>query len=322
MNVLITGANGFVGRQLVRTLAAQGHAVSAATRFPMAPLPGATRMLAVGDLDAMTNWHDCVRQCDAVVHLAARAHRGEPTNAAALAEFTRINVEASARLLDAALAAGVKRFVLLSSCKVYGETCARDESGQPVAFTAHTPLAPTGPYGETKMRAETQWLRETGHAGASLTILRPPLIYGPGHKGNLRALMRAVAGGWPLPLAAVRNQRSFLYVGNLCEAIALALARAPAGVQRAYPLSDCTLSTPELIRALAAGLGRPARLWPWPVALLRLVGRLVGRQAAVARLCDSLLVGNAEITRDLDWRPTTGLEAAMRITGDWFKEAR
>lgn len=321
MNVLITGANGFVGQHLAKTLAARGHAVIAATRIPVSPLPGATRMLAAGELDAGTNWRECVRHCEAVVHLAARAHRGEPTDPVARAEFTRINVEGSARLLDAALAAGVRRFVLLSSSKVYGETGARDEAGEPLAFTARTPLAPVGPYGETKLQAETLWLRESARAGASLTILRPPLIYGPGQKGNLLALMRAIAGGWPLPLAAVRNRRSFLYVGNLCEAIALALARAPAGVQRAYPLSDCELSTPELIRALAAGLGRPARLWPLPVTLLRLTGRLLGRQAAVSRLCDSLLVGNTEFSRDLDWQPTTGLEAAMRLTGDWFRAA-
>ena len=322
MRVLVTGANGFVGQHLVPALAAQGHEVVAAVRTGGAALPGAALTLAVGELDGATRWREALAGCEALVHLAARAHRGEPTDAAAVAEFSRINVDGSANLLTQAMAAGLRRFVLLSSCKVYGEVAARDADGRPMPFTATTALAPAGPYGVTKARAEALWLQATALAGASLTILRPPLIYGPGHKGNLRALMRALAGGWPLPLAAVRNSRSFLYVGNLCDAIGQALRLAPAGVQRAYPVSDIDLSTPALIDALAAGLGRRARLWPIPVTMLRLAGRLTGRETAVARLCDSLLVGRAEIMRELAWQPAVGLDAAMQLTGDWFKAQR
>jgi len=319
MRVLVTGANGFVGQHLVMALAAAGHEAVAAVRSAGAPVPGAARRLPVGELDGTTDWRAALSGCDALVHLAARAHRGEPTDAAAVAEFTRINVDGSANLLRQALTAGVSRFVLLSSCKVYGELAARDATGRPMPFSASTVLAPAGPYGATKAQAEAHWLKAAAIAGASLTILRPPLIYGPGQKGNLAALSRAIARGWPLPLAAINNRRSFLFVGNLCDAILRALTHVPAGVQRAYPLSDIDLSTPALIHALAAGLGRPARLWTMPLPVLRLAGRLAGREAAVARLCDSLLVGRAEITADLQWQPAVGLAAAMQITGDWFK---
>jgi nucleoside-diphosphate-sugar epimerase len=166
--------------------------------------------------------------------------------------------------------------VFLSSCKVYGEQALRDVGGNPLPFERHSPLRPTGPYGETKLAAEMRLTTLYEKANAALTILRPPLIYGPGNKANLLALMRAIARGWPLPLGAITNRRSLLFVGNLADAIGLALLRDAAGV-RAYPLSDIELATPDLVRALAAGMGRRARLLPLPTPCLKLARRALGK---------------------------------------------
>ncbi|MSQ68998.1 MAG: NAD-dependent epimerase/dehydratase family protein [Gammaproteobacteria bacterium] len=317
MRVLITGANGFVGTHLCPLLAARGHEVIAAVRAPGVTVVGASRTLAVGDIHALTDWRAAVAGCAGVIHLAARAHRGEPSNAAARQAFKRINLAGSAGLIAAALEAGIGRCVFLSSSKVYGERSPLDANGLPQAFQADSPLQPSGPYGESKAGAEAVLAARCGASNTPLIILRPPLVYGPGHKANLLALMQAIARGWPLPLAAIHNQRSLIYVGNLVTALALALESTTTGT-RYYPLSDVELSTPDLVRALARGLQRPARLVPVPTALLRLAGMLTGRRAAIARLTDSLLIGRAEISRDLGWSAGTSLRDAMRLTGEWF----
>ena len=317
MRVLVTGAAGFVGQHVVAHLAAQGHHVVAATRTGVEEITGAEQVVGVGTIDANTDWRPVLTACEAVVHLAARAHRGEATTPAAVQAFHATNVAGSSCLAEAALAAGIRRMVFLSSCKVYGEQALRDAGGNPLPFDRHSPLLPTGPYGATKLAAEMQLTTLYEKANAALTILRPPLIYGPGNKANLLALMRAIARAWPLPLGAIANRRSLLFVGNLADAIGLALLRDAAGV-RAYPLSDIELSTPDLVRALAAGMGRRARLLPVPTPCLNLAGRALGKASAVARLTDSLLVGSAELRAELGWQPQTSLTAAMRLTGEWF----
>lgn len=315
MRVLVTGAAGFVGQHVVAHLAAQGHRVVAATRTGVDVLPGAERVIGVGTIDDKTDWRAALTACEAVVHLAARAHRGEATTPAAVQAFYATNVLGSQRLAEAALAADVRRMVFLSSCKVYGEQALRDADGNLLPFDRHSPLRPTGPYGDTKLAAENRLTTLYTEAKAALTILRPPLIYGSGNKANLLALMRAIARGWPLPLGGIANRRSLLFVGNLAEAIGLALS-CDAACARVYPLSDVDLATPDLVRALATGMGRRARLLPVPTPYLRLAGRALGKASAVARLTDSLLVGSAEIRAELGWQPQTSLTAAMRLTGE------
>ena len=318
MRVLVTGASGFVGRRVCALLAESGSEVIAATRATAAPVAGATRTLALGEIGPATNWQPALAGCDALVHLAARTHRGE--DATMRDDFFRINVEGTRGLVDAALAAGVRRVVFVSSAKVYGESSPPDAQGRPHAFTATDVPRPAGPYGASKLAAEELLRGRCETAQAALTILRPPLVYGPGNKANLLALMRAIERGVPLPLGSIRNARSLVFVDHLAELIVAALAQA-AGT-RLYPVADVELSTPALIEALAAGLRKPARLLPCPVALLSLAGRLTGRTAAVARLTGSFVLEHARVADELGWRPRYSVADAMRLTGDWYRSAR
>ena len=316
MRIAVTGASGFIGSRLCERLVAAGEEVIAIRRglLPGGPAPGRLRQVAVGDLGADTEFTPALAGCDAVVHLAARAHRGEGLDAASVAAFQRVNVQATAALIAQAAGAGVARFVFMSSCKVHGECSVSEPGGRPHAFSPADPPAPAGPYGATKRAAEQHLVARCEAAGIALTILRPPLVYGPGVGGNLQRLMTAIVRGWPLPLASIRNLRSLVYLDHLIDAVFLAL-RAPGAAPRTYTLADCALSTPDLVRALAAALGRRAWLVPCPVPVLRAAGWLGGRSAAVSRLVDSLVLDSRAIERELGWRPAMPLAAAMAEVG-------
>jgi nucleoside-diphosphate-sugar epimerase len=281
MRVVVTGAGGFIGQALVPALRARGHQVVALDRA------------AVGDIASFTGWPTQLAGCDAVVHLAALAHaRGvDETNLRA------VNVDAALALGKAAAAAGA-RMLQISSVKVLGE----ETPQRP--FDDTTPLAPQDAYARAKAEAETA-LRAV--PGLSLTVLRPPLVYGPGVKANFLALLRAVASGWPLPLASIRNRRSLVYVGNLADA-AVRCIESPLAVGKTYGVTDgAPLSTPDLCRALGAALGRPARLFAWPPGLL-----------PVKKMSDSLVVDDSALRRDLAWIPPYSAEEGMRRTAGWF----
>jgi nucleoside-diphosphate-sugar epimerase len=219
---------------------------------------------------------------DAVVHLANIAHVSANPR-----ELHRVNVEGTLARAQAAAAAGARRFVYLSSAKA---------------------AEPADAYGHAKRIAE-QGLIAT--AGLEPVILRPPLVYGPRVKANFLALLRAIDRGWPLPLASVRNRRSLVFVGNLCDAILRCLADAPSG--RIYAVSDgAPVSTPELCRALAGALGRHARLLPCPPALLRLL-------PGAARLAESLEVDDRALREELHWRPPFTFEQGLRHTAEWYR---
>jgi len=254
MRILVTGAGGFIGGHLCPALAAAGHEL---------------RRSAEG--------------CDAIVHLANIAHAH-----ASPAELHRVNVEGTIAQAKAALAAGARRFVYLSSIKA-----ARPEDA----------------YGRAKSIAEQALLRL---AGLEAVILRPPLVYGPRVKANFLGLMRAIDRGWPLPLASIRNRRSLLFVANLVDAILRCLDAPVQG--KVLELSDgAPLSTPELCRAIGLALGRPARLFPFPPALLRLV-------PGAAPVVESQVTDDNAIRIALGWQPAHAFEQGLRITAEWYRE--
>ena len=313
--VLVTGANGFVGTALCRALPAAGYAVRRAVRSVSArDAKPAEDTVAVSDIGPKTAWEHVLDGIDAVVHLAARAHVMHDTAADPLAEYRRINVLATQALAQAASHAGVRRFVFISSIKVNGETTAA------AAFSEQDAPHPEDDYGVSKWEAE-QTLRENAAASRMETVvLRPPLLYGPGVKGNFLHLMRAIDRGMPLPLASVRNRRSLLYVGNLVDAILLCLDH-PAAAGETYGLADDEgVSTPDLIRAIADALGKSARLFPLPPTLLKLAGAAVGKSDAVSRLLGSLQVDSGKIRRELDWLPYYDMAHGLRETARWYHQ--
>lgn len=307
--MLVTGADGFVGRALVPFLESRGISVRAGVRRIRPSNLHKCETIEIGDLASRTDWSAAVEGVDAVTHLAARVHVMREQAADPLEEFRKINVRATCILARGAAAAGVRRFVFLSSVKVNGERT----SGRP--FRWDDPPAPEDPYAVSKLEAECALREIERDSGMEVVVIRPPLIYGRGVKGNLARMARLVKTGLPLPLGAVKNRRSLVGMGNLCSLIERCLTH-PAAAGGTFLVSDGRdISTPDLIRALASVLSTRARLVAVPVPLLRTAFRLVGLGAEFSRLCGSLEVDIEPTCRRLEWRPPFAFEEGLRLLG-------
>jgi len=312
-HLLITGATGFVGTALIKRLLQENVRLSAAVLAgeETGHLPEDVARLVVPPLSATSDYCSALQGVDCVVHLAARVHIMEDSATDPLQEFRAVNLHGTERLAQQAARAGVKRFVFISSVKVHGE-----ETASP--YRENSPLAPQDPYGISKAEAETALWRVSRETGLEVVIVRPPLVYGPGVKANFRQLLTVVRRRIPLPLASISNKRSFVYVGNLVDALACC-AKHPVAAGQTYLVNDGEdVSTPELIKRLAAALGVPARLLPFPPALMRIAGKISGRSSVVERLIGSLQVDSAKIRRELGWTPPFTLEQGLASTARWF----
>ena len=300
--ILVTGATGFIGRALCLELERRGHAVLAASRGAAAPVVGA-ELRAIGDIGPRTDWSAHLARVEIVVHLAARAHRSP---SAAIGE---VEIEAAAALAREAAWAGVRRLVHMSSIRAMGTAT---PPGAP--FRAGDRPRPADPYGRTKLATEGALAAVARGSGLDLVILRPPLVHGPGVKGNLRALIGLVASGVPLPFAGIDNRRSLIFLDNLIDLTATACLH-PAATGRVLLARDCAdLSTPALIRALAAGLGRRALLFAVPPAAFAMLSRVPGLGPPLSRLTLSLQVEDDETRQALGWLPAVAAEAGLALT--------
>ncbi len=314
MKVLVTGGGGFVGRALIPRLVADGHQVVATSRDGATRIPGAS-VVQVGELGADTDWRRALDGVEAVIHLAARVHVMKDAAADPLAEYLRVNTEGTARLASQAINAGIDRFIFLSTIKVNGEAT----HGRP--FRADDTPDPHDPYAFAKLEAERALQQLTKIGAVRLDIVRPPLVYGPGVRGNFLSLLGLCRRGWPLPLGGIDNRRSLIYVGNLADLLARLLeGRGSVGVHLCRDDED--VSTPELFRRAGAALGVRVPLPPFPVALLRLAGMITGRAAAVARLTDSLAVDDTATRHDLDWTPPFSMLKGLEETANWYANRR
>lgn len=313
--LLITGANGFVGRMLTQRLLDAGYTIRGTL------LPGdSSDSLAPGVLPTVvtplgpdTVWQHALEGIDTVIHLAARVHVMDDQATDPLQIFREVNRDGTVRLAREAAAAGVKRLVFVSSIKVNGE-----ESLYP--YHAASPFNPKDPYAVSKMEAELGLHAIQAEAGLEVAIVRPPLVYGPGVKANFLRMLQSIQCGIPLPLASIRNRRSLIYVGNLADALA-ACATHPEAAGQTFPVSDGEdVSTPELLRLCAKAMEKPSKLTPCPVTLLRLAGKVTGRMPAVERLTGSLTIDTSAIRHKLGWQPPYTLKQGLRETAAWFKE--
>lgn len=311
---LITGATGFVGRSLCEKMLNSGWLVRGTVRSGkyLTGIPTGVEIVQIQSIGPTTDWSLVLNGVGVVVHLAARVHVMNDTVADPLAAFREVNVVGTERLARMAAASGVKRFVFLSSVKVNGEGGNRPYTEQDIS-------APEDAYGVSKWEAEQALRKIAAETGLEVVIIRPPLVYGPGVKANFLRMLGVINRGILLPLASINNRRSLIYLENLVDAI-ITCINHPKAAGQTYQVSDGEdVSTPELIRRVAAALGRPARLFPFPPSLLRFAGKLFGKSDAVERLVGLLTIDNSKIRRELGWKPPYTMEQGLKETAEWFK---
>lgn len=305
---LVTGANGFVGKSLCRALTAKGFEVIRVSRKT-----SDDNAVPVGDINGTTDWSPILHGVDVVIHLAAHVHQTEaPATASGI--FHEVNAAGTANLAKQAASAKVKRFVFVSSIKVNGE---QTEEGQP--FKETDVPRPEDAYGISKLEAELALPQIAEETGMEIVVVRPPLVYGPGVKANFLNLLKLITRDIPLPLGAIKNGRSLIYVENLVDALVLSATHPNAGGET-YLVSDGpAVSTSALIKSLSEALGKKGRIFFLPLAPLRLLSRLLNKSSQFDKLVQSLEVDSSKIRRQLGWSPPYTTQQGLLETANWFK---
>ena len=312
--VVVTGAGGFVGRHLIERFVREGWDAVALVRAGGSRLrPREAVRLVETDLARPHALVDVLQEGDVLVHLAGRAHVMHERASNPLAAFRSANVAPTEMLCESAARAGIARFVFMSSAKVFGE-------GRERPYSVSDSMAPADPYAQSKAEAE-RVVEGAGERGAfEWTVLRPPFVYGPGGKGNFPRLvsLARLSTMVPLPLASIENRRSIVFVGNLADLILHAVQRSESSQRLLLPTDSRDVSTPELLRAIAAVTTSRARLFRCPRLLLRTAARMIGRSAEMDRLTESLRLDSRHLREELGWQPPFSLERALALSVDAF----
>lgn len=306
MNILLTGASGFLGHHLVQRLVEYDTFRLAAAVRRKVDLPVRQTIIPAG-LQADTDWSSALVNQDVVIHAAARAHIMKDSSSDPLSEYRRVNVEGTLSLARQAVNCGVKRFIFISSIKVNGEGTPLD-----CPYFADDEPRPEDPYGVSKLEAEQGLTQLATETGMEMVIIRPPLVYGPGVKGNFASMVRLVKKGLPLPLGAIHNKRSLVGIDNLVDLITRCIDH-PAAANQVFLAGDGEdLSTTELLRQVGHAAGKPARLVPVPAGLLHLGATMLARKMMAQRLVGSLQVDISKARELLDWTPPLTVDEGLR----------
>ena len=315
-SVFISGATGFIGSTLIKRLLQENVRIYAAVldSEDSGHLPTEVKRVTVQPLSESCDYSASLHNVNIVIHLAARVHIMQKIATDSLQEFRKVNLYGTKRLAIQAAEAGVERLVFMSTIGVNGNSSGKK------AFNESDDPNPHIPYSVSKLEAEICLRELSAKTGMEVVIVRAPLVYGPGIHGNFLFLLRCIAKGIPLPLASIHNRKSFLYVDNLADALVCCATHLQAAGQT-YLVSDGEdVSTSKLIRQLAINLDRPARLFPFPQSLMRLVGKLIGKSTVVDRLLGSLVVDSRNIRRELGWQPPFTMEEGLAETAEWFRK--
>ncbi|MBU4491097.1 MAG: SDR family oxidoreductase [Euryarchaeota archaeon] len=313
--VLITGADGFVGKALCAEMVSRGWNVRASVRSreKIKSLPEEIEVIETGLIGPDTEWKDALDNVESVVHLAGRVHIMDDSSSDPLSEYRIINTAGTEKLARSAASSGIRRFIFMSTVKVNGE-------GREEPYNEEDVPGPVDPYGISKWEAEEK-LKIIGYeTGMETVIIRAPMVYGPGVKANFIRLIKAVDRGIPMPFLSVNNRRSLIYFGNLVDSIIACLNHQKAAGQTYLVSDNEDVSTPELIRQMEEALGKPARLFYLPLFMLRLAGVITGKSKEINRLTDSLAVDSSKIRKELGWNPPFTLAQGLKETSEWYKK--
>jgi nucleoside-diphosphate-sugar epimerase len=305
--VLVTGANGFIGRNLCVSLKEKGYFVRATVRNNTCNVFGVDEYIQVGDINESTDWQQALAGVDTVIHLAARVHVMNDSEANPINLFRKVNVLGTERLARMAVKAGAKRFIFISSVKVNGE-------GSQLPYTEKDIPAPQDAYGVSKREAEDLLARIAAETGLQTVILRLPLVYGPGVKANFKNLIKIAGSGLPLPFKSVNNRRSFIYLGNLVDAVSTCIIH-PMAVNETFMVSDGQdVSTPDLIKMIACAMRKKPVLFSLSPGILKALCKIAGKTKELEKLTGSLYVDISKIRNLLGWKPPFTLEEGIKET--------
>lgn len=315
MKVMVTGANGFVGKALCQQLV-KGHddiviaAVRSSNQAPEGTIP-----FICGDINNFTKWDRGLTGIDTVIHLAGRAHVMKESSSDPLSLYREVNTQGTIALAKQAAASSVRRLIYISTIKVCGEG-QRSIHDRPFN-EAHNPDI-QDPYALSKWEAEQALIDIAESSQMEIVIIRPPLIYGPGVKANFFQLMDAINKGLPMPVAGIRNRRDMVYVGNLVDAIINCIDNPEAANKTFVLADDKGASTPQLVKHIAQAFDKPVRLIWVPISLLSLAGTITGKKKVIDRLCDSLIIDDQKIRQELGWKPPYSIQHGIKETVKWF----
>jgi len=305
-----------VGSSVCQELVRRDYFVRGAQWNP-APLPKGCESRLVGNIDRHTDWKDVLKDLEVVVHLAARVHVMNDSTYDPLAAFREVNVEGTRRLAESAAAAGVKHFIFVSSIKVNGET----SSGKK-PFSETDESGPEDPYGISKWEAEQVLRKIEAMSSMGVTILRPPLLYGPGVKANFLKLIKLVDKGVPLPLGAVSNKRSFLGLGNFVDLIIHCIDHPDAKGQTFVVSDGQDFSTADIVRKIALAQKKRAHVFSLSPRILHMIGRLLRKQDVIKRLAESLEIDSTKVRTVLAWQPPFSMDQELGRTVEWYSECK
>lgn len=316
-HVLVTGANGFIGIAICNLLLDKGYRVSGAIRRRSGLVTIKHRFfnsIEIENIETESNWDKVLKDVDVIVHLAAMCHVMGKTSISMQEAFSRVNKHGSLRLARAAVISNVQRLIYISSIKVNGDKTLAEP------FTENAPCSPADPYAISKYEAECGLREIANNTGIELVILRPPLVYGPGVKGNFLKLLSLVNSGIPLPLANTYNKRSLIALDNLADIIFCCVDHVSASGETFVVADNEMLSTSDLIKRIAKALNRPSRLFPLPGSLMRWIAKPLKNDQAVSRLVDSLSINTTKVNTLLGWRAPYSVDDSLYQTAQWFLE--
>ena len=316
-NILVTGANGYIGRNLGGTLRKKGfNPIAAVREFKGQDLSNYFKVIEIGNISGKTDWSEALVGIDCIVHLAARAHMTSKKASAAIAVFREVNRDATLKLATQAADSGVRRFIYVSSIGVLGNN---SNSG---AFSNASPYAPVEPYAISKMEAEVGLKKIADATGLDVVIVRPPLVYGVGAPGNFHRLLKLVNSDLPLPLGCLNEKKSMVSLENLLDFLAHCIILSKASNKMFVISDDEDLSTTELIRLMARFMGKDKWLYPLPVGVLKFLASLVGQRSIIEKLSSRLQIDCSPTMELLDWRPLKKTKIALKEVVEQFDSKR